>query len=192
MKIWERLSTSFPLLLLGLLAALTFWLANTVQTSSDDKDARLRHEPDYIIDNFVTIRMGPDGLPLHKLEAERMQHYPDDDSTHLIAPRFAKIEHEREILGITAERARVSSGGDSVDFVDNVRAVRAPTGNRGEIILTTEFLHVRPDDNFARTDLSVTVVEGNSKVTAIGLELDNNTKTVKLLSNVRGTYVKTK
>jgi lipopolysaccharide export system protein LptC len=32
-------------------------------------------------------------------------------------------------------------------------------------------------------------VDANTQVTAVGLELDNKAKTLKLMSNVRGTYV---
>jgi lipopolysaccharide export system protein LptC len=188
----DRFSTAFPLLLVAVLAALTFWLERLVQAPAPPRDGSTRHDPDYMVENFVAVRMGPDGLRLHQLEANRMLHYPDDDSTHLEAPRLLKFENEKLALSITSKRAHVSREGETVDFYDDVRAVRSATPEQSEMVLTTDHLHVVPDDDYARTDSPVTLVDANTKVTAVGLELNNEAKVVKLLSNVRGSYVKKK
>jgi len=52
----------------------------------------------------------------------------------------------------------------------------------------TAFLHVIPDENIARTDRTVTITDAATTVTAVGLELNSDTRVIKLLSNVRGTY----
>jgi lipopolysaccharide export system protein LptC len=83
----------------------------------------------------------------------------------------------------------VSSEGKTVDFNDDVKAVRLATATTSELTLTTDHLLVIPDDDIARTERPVTIVDANTHVTAVGLELDNNAKTLKLLSNVRGSYV---
>jgi lipopolysaccharide export system protein LptC len=188
----DRFTTAFPLLLVAVLAALTFWLEGLVQAPAPPRDGSTRHDPDYMVENFVAVRMGPDGLRLHQLEADRMLHYPDDDSTHLEAPRLLKYENEKVALSITSKRARVSSEGETVDFHDDVRAVRSATPTQSEMVLTTDHLHVVPDDDYARTESPVTIVDANTKVTAVGLELNNKAKVVKLLSNVRGSYVQKK
>jgi len=188
----DRFSAAFPLLLVAVLAALTFWLERLVQAPAPARDGSARHDPDYIVENLVGVTMGKDGLRLHQLEASRMLHYPDDDSTYLDSPRLTKFENERIALRITAKSANVSSEGKTVDFVDDVRAVRSATPTQSELVLTTDRLHVVPDDDYARTDSPVTIVDANTKVTAVGLEFNNNAKVVKLLSNVRGSYVKKK
>jgi lipopolysaccharide export system protein LptC len=188
----DRLTAAFPLLLVAALAALTFWLERLVQPTTAPRDGTTRHDPDYIVENFVAVRMGPDGLRMHQLEASRMVHYPDDDSTHLEAPRLLKFEDDRMALSIKSRTALVSSEGKTVDFQDDVVAVREATGSQGEMTLTTELLHVVPDDDYARTDSPVKIVDANTQVTAVGLELIDQGKVVKLLSNVRGSYVKQK
>ena len=188
----DRLSAAFPLLLALVLAALSFWLQRTVQGPTLVRDGSTRHDPDYIVENFVAMRMGPDGMRLHQLEAKRMLHYPDDDTTHLEQPRLYQYDGTKLALRIAADRALVSSEGKTVDFHDDVRAVRLATEKLSELTLTTEYLHVVPDDDFAKTDRPVTIVDANTQVKAVGLELDNNAKTLKLLSNVRGTYVQRK
>lgn len=188
----DRFTAAFPLLLVAALAALTFWLENLVQPTAPPRDGSMRHDPDYIVENFVAVRMGPDGLRLHQLEANRMVHYPDDDSTHLEAPRLLKFENDRLTLSITSREAQVSSEGKTVDFESDVVAVRAATESHKEMTLTTDYLHVVPDEDYARTDRPVQIVDANTQVTAVGLELFNEAKVVKLLSNVRGSYVSKK
>jgi lipopolysaccharide export system protein LptC len=55
-----------------------------------------------------------------------------------------------------------------------------------EMTLQTSYLHVIPDQDLARTDREVTLTSGNSVVRSVGLEFNNATRSVKLLSQVRG------
>ncbi len=82
-----RFSQLFPLLLLAVLAGLTFWLDQAVQEGVHGNGAE-RHDPDYIAEKIIAHRMDANGDIKHTLYAERMTHYPDDDSTHLVSPRF--------------------------------------------------------------------------------------------------------
>jgi lipopolysaccharide export system protein LptC len=117
-----------------------------------------------------------------------MTHFPHDDSTHLVSPRFISNASANAPVTITSRTARVSSGGENVYFEDDVRAVRAPYDNRTAMTLETSFLHVIPDDHIARTDRPVTITDAHTVATAIGLELNSETRTVKFLSHFRGTY----
>ncbi|MEP7330153.1 MAG: LPS export ABC transporter periplasmic protein LptC, partial [Betaproteobacteria bacterium] len=94
---------------------------------------------------------------------------------------------------ITANRARLTANREDVFFEGNVRATRdaGPTtpgeSPSGPILVTTEFLHVTPGKDIARTDKAVTIEEPRGIIRAVGLELDNKTKTLKLKSAVSGT-----
>jgi lipopolysaccharide export system protein LptC len=181
----ERLSAWFPLLLLAVLAAMTYWLDRVVQPPPPPRDGSARHDPDYIIENFRASRMGADGQPRDQLVALRMTHYPDDDTTHLERPVYRQLEARRAPLHVTSERATVSPKGEDVHFHDNVVVVRGAHGRNKELTLRTSYLLVIPGDQLARTDRAVTITDLNTKITAHGLELDNNAKTLKLKANVR-------
>ena len=45
----DRLTAAFPLLLVAMLAALSFWLEQAVQGTVTAKDGSTRHDPDYIV-----------------------------------------------------------------------------------------------------------------------------------------------
>jgi lipopolysaccharide export system protein LptC len=183
----NRLSQIFPLLLLAVLAALTFWLDQAVQ-QGDKSAENVRADPDFIIDNIVARRLDVNGNVKHTLYASRMTHFPHDDSTHLVSPRFISNASANVPVTITSRTARVSSGGENVYFEDDVRVVRAPYGNRTEMALETSFLHVIPDSHIARTDRPITITDAHTVATAIGLELNSETRIVNFLSQFRGTY----
>ncbi|MGV3626069.1 MAG: LPS export ABC transporter periplasmic protein LptC [Betaproteobacteria bacterium] len=182
-----RFSQFFPLLLLAVLASLTFWLDQAVLQGATGSGTE-RHDPDYIVDNIVVRRMDANGDVKHTLYAERMTHYPDDDSTHLLTPRFISNASARAPMSITSRTARVSSGGEHIYFETDVRATRAAYADHSEMVMETSFLHVTPDQHIARTDRPVTVTDAHTVARAIGLELNSETRTVKFLSQFRGTY----
>ncbi len=182
-----RFSQYFPLLLLAVLASLTFWLDQAVLQGTTGSGTA-RHDPDYIVDNIVVRRMDANGDVKHTLYAERMTHYPDDDTTHLVTPRFVSNASARAPMSITSRTARVSSGGEHIYFETDVRATRAAYADHSEMVMETSFLHVTPDEHIARTDRPVTVTDAHTVARAIGLELNSETRTVKFLSQFRGTY----
>lgn len=183
----ERLSNLFPLALMVLLAALTYWLDRVVQSPAAGPNSLLRHDPDYIVDKMLATRMDINGAIKNTLFAAKLVHYPDDDTTELTEPRF--ISHlKSSLLTITSKSGLVSSNGENVYFRDNVRAVRAPYGEKSELVLSTEYLHVLPDDNIAKTDRAVTITDANMVIHAVGMELNSETQVLKLNAQVRGVY----
>jgi lipopolysaccharide export system protein LptC len=184
----ERLTAWFPLLLLMVLAGLTFWLDRFVQAPGSSRGAAARHDPDYIVDGLSAVRMNPDGKIKYTLAAEKMVHYPDDDSTRLQSPRFVNYAAELAPVTITAREALVSGEGENIYFHNDVHVTRAPYAEKSRLEMRTSYLHVIPDDNLARTDRAVTITDANTIVTAVGLELNSETRVLKLLSRVKGTY----
>ena len=63
---------------------------------------------------------------------------------------------------------------------------RSPFGTTAEMALFTSFLHVIPDKDLAQTDREVTMTSGNSTLKSVGLEFNNKTQEMRLLSNVKG------
>jgi len=184
----ERLTAWFPLLLLAALAGLTFWLDRFVQPPGNGPGAAARHDPDYIVEGLSAVRMAADGGVKHTLLAQRMVHYPDDDSTHLSVPRFVSYATAQAPVTITSREALVSSEGENIYFHDDVVITRAPYLNRSELRMRTTYLHVIPDDNIAKTDRPVTITDANTTVEAVGLELNSETQVLRLLSRVKGIY----
>jgi lipopolysaccharide export system protein LptC len=184
----ERLIRWSPLILLALLAALTFWLDRKVQPTARNPDGSTRHDPDFMVDNFSAMKMNPDGTRRYALSARRLVHYPDDNSAELELPRLVYFDYERAPVTVRSDTAQVANGGDDVHFHGDVQVLRSAYGGNPELGVFTSYLHVIPDKDLAQTDKPVRMVEGNSTASSVGLEFDNKTRHIKLLSEVKANY----
>jgi lipopolysaccharide export system protein LptC len=176
----------FPLALMLALAALTLWLEHQVQGEGGEHPSMRRHDPDYVVINFTTTTYDRDGRAETVLSAERMQHYPDDDSTELSSPRVLQSRPLQPRFTVRADRGKVSREGDELFLYDNVVLVREADGGRPEARMSTSFLHVLRDRALVRTDRKVLFEEDGRSLTGRGMEYRNDTRELVLLSEVRG------
>jgi lipopolysaccharide export system protein LptC len=185
-----RLSTTrlFPLLLMLALAALTFWLERTVREEEGAHPSLRRHDPDYIIDNLKHTRFNTLGAIESTLVAAKMLHYPDDDTTDLVAPRLVQTKTNEPRVTVTADRGTVSEDGEEVFLYDNVVLVRDRSAERGETRMRTNFLHVVRGRSIVRTDRDVEITEEDRVLTGRGMEYHNDSQELFLREKVRGSY----
>lgn len=180
----EKARAWIPLLPLLLLLLATYWLSQQVQPLPQT-ESQLRHDVDFVIDNISAISLNEQGQQRFTLAAEKMWHYPDDDTTHLQMPRLASLYADRPPVLTSAQTGMISSKGDEVFLYDEVRVVRPASGDIGEQRFDTSYLHVIPDRDWAESDQSVVMTSQYSTIRAVGMELDNQTRTARLLSRVR-------
>lgn len=187
----DRLVSWSPVLLLGCLAGLTYWLNAQVRLSAPSFDGSGRHDPDIFVENFRAVNLDKDGRVRQALIAHRARHYPDDDTTALDAPVITFTDPGKPRLDVTADHAVVTGDRAHVYFEGHVKAVREATATEsgkpdGPVTVTSDFLHVIPNEERIVTDRPVTITEPQGTINAIGLELDNKAKTVKFNSHVSG------
>src|SRR5205085_10666932 len=84
--------------------------------------------------------------------------------------------------------AHMSGNGENVFFENAVRVVRAADRTQSALVLETNYLHVIPDANIAKTDRPVTIRNATGLVSASGLELNSETRILNLQGRVRGTF----
>jgi lipopolysaccharide export system protein LptC len=113
-----------------------------------------------------------------------MMHYPDDDTTTVIAPRLTF--HSTPPAQLSSEQAQVSKDAQSVRLERNVRLYRSGEAGGLPIEVTSARLDVVPDAETASTDTPVTITQGRSVVTGSGLLADNKIKQTTLFGPVRG------
>jgi lipopolysaccharide export system protein LptC len=190
----DRLVAWSPVLLLGGLAALTYWLDAQIQPPPPPRDGSTRHDPDLFIENFRAVALDAEGRPRQSLSAKRAQHHPDDDSVEITGLALALTDPGRPRLSVTADTGTVPGKRDAVILTGNVRAMRdaAPAAGPGDaasgpLTIVTEYLRVEPEQGRAITDQPVTIEEPRGIIHSVGMELDNKARTLKLKSRVRGT-----
>lgn len=184
----DRFGGWFPLFLLAVLAALTFWLDRAVQPAAAPRQGNPTGEPDYIVDGLSAARMDKEGKVKHTLLAKKMTHFADEDMTMLVEPKFVTYAEGAAPLTVTSRQAQMSGNGENVYFQDQVRVVRSPHLTRSELVLETNYLHVIPDQHIAKTDRPVTIRDASAVVAASGLELNSETRVLRLYGRVKGTY----
>lgn len=182
-----RVANLLPIALMLFLAALTLWLRFALEGPTPGGNGRHRHDPDAIIDNFTLTRLDEKGVPRYTLTANRMLHYADDDTTELAAPKVIR-RGEGPAVTITAERGTLTRESNEAFFHDNVLVIREATPGKKELRVRTNFLHLLPDENIARTDQAVTVTEGRSSLSGVGMEFNDNTRRFAIFSQVRGHF----
>lgn len=186
MKQWS--SQIFPIALLGLLAALSFWLQRTVDIPESRHDGKLRHDPDTLVENFEVRRMDVNGALQYRLTAPHMQHFPDDDTSLLSDPKLDYYRPDAPTMTLSGKQAYVAPKGETVFFWDDVVAVRAATPDHPALIARMPDLTVQPEEGIAFTNSPVNITQGRSWIRGVGMHLDNNTSVLVLKSQVTGTY----
>lgn len=191
MKNWQS-QQLFPIVLLSLLAALSFWLAHSADLPEGRHDGKQRHDPDAFVDNFEVRRIDADGILQYRLTAPHMRHFPDDDSSFLSEPKLQNYRPDQPSMALSGKNAYVTAKGGTIFFWDDVVATRAATGDRPEMVARMPDLTVQPDEGTAFTDSPVEINQGESWVKGVGMHLDNNTSVLVLKSQVTGTYYRPK
>lgn len=141
----RRLEQALILLLVALLGVFTLWL----QYGLEEKPvpavpAEQRHDPDYYIENFRTTGMDEHGRARYTLEAERLVHYPDDNTALLDKPHLIQYQAGREPTHAYAESGWVSADGDEVLLTGNVRVIRGKgPGGRGAGVVTSNRMRIK-------------------------------------------------
>lgn len=193
--LFDRLVAWSPALLLGALAALTYWLDAQVQPSPTRRDGSSRHDPDLFLQDFKAVTFDARGKTRESLSAARAEHFPDDDSAKLADPKLSLTEPGRPTLTISADRGTIAGDRDRGDFAGHVRVERGAETQpakpgatpSGPVVVTTDLLHVFTKEQRVQTDQPVTIEEPRGIIRGRGLEFDNKAKRVRIQSQVSGT-----
>jgi lipopolysaccharide export system protein LptC len=188
----QRLREWSPLLPLLLLLGATYWLNQQVHPMAPIPDDSKRHDPDFIVGKLVATTLDEKGAPHFILFAQKMVHYPDDDSTHLDDPHLSTLYPDRPPVYTSARLGEISSKGNDVYLHDEVKVVRAANATQSEMTLTTTYLHAVPDLDLVDTDRPVTMTDAHNVIQAVGMTFDNKARVIKLLAQVRSQHDITK
>lgn len=185
------LSSLLPLLALVLLATLAYWLNYTVSRAVVQQVSALKHEPDAIAEDFSARQLGADGSVRYTLQAKKMLHYPDDDSTHLETVFFdgkpQDSKQREQPFSVSAENARLSKNGEEVFLEGKVELVKQATPDSASATVRTSKLRLVPAAGLAQTAEQVEMRSENSFVIGKQFEYNNKTRTMKL-AQVKASY----
>ena len=141
MNWFERILIFSTVIILG---GITAWMQSDLLEESTNEQQIItdNHDPDYYIENFTAVGMDTDGNRQYVLEAERMVHFPDDDTSLLDKPHVIQYEPERAPTHIYSETGWISADGDEVILTGNVRVIRGRDSSGSGGVTTTDKLKI--------------------------------------------------
>lgn len=184
-----RSAIVFPITLLAILAILAAWINLIVQPPTPKPDGSSRHDPDYIVNNFVTTQTDINGKLRYTLAASEMKHFPDNDATELKQPRYTQYTIDKPYTRVEGQRGDVSSNGEEVKLYDQVKVTREAFAEKGEMTVETDYLEILPNLDLVRTDRPVIIRQAPKTVIhATGMIYEKDKNTVTLLHKVKAHY----
>jgi lipopolysaccharide export system protein LptC len=175
-RVTSNLEAWAPVAVVLLLAMVTAWLWQVVESNIIPGERALSHDPDLIMNRFSARQLGDDGQVRYTLSARKMVHYPDDDTSHFDDVVFTSYEPDTPAVTVRSEQAVRSGKVDEVVFTGNVVVSRDPFRDEPAAVLRTTWLKVLPQRGIGETDRPVTVNYGKNTLTAAGMVLNNKTK----------------
>lgn len=110
--------------ILGLIGLGGIYLQTAVIDDPEEiQDFANRHDPDYYIENFIATGLDKNGERRFVIKADRMAHFPDDDTALLDQPHIVQYEKGFAPRHIYADSGWMNSSGDEILMTGNVKVV---------------------------------------------------------------------
>ena len=187
----NRFSVLFPIFFAAILAFISYWVQVSVENESEKRGNKLSNSPDYFLTNFRTTQTESDGSIRFILSANEMTHFAQDDTTRLKKPLFVRYKNNLPSSQIEGGVGFVSTDGEEVQIIDNVKVARLETETKPKMELFTDQLTVLPHKDQAFTNRPVRITQDpKTIVNAIGMKYDKKNGIMTLLEKVRVHYEK--
>ena len=191
-RAWDLLSIYLPLILMGVLALVSWWLVrSTPGLAPAILDAPLRHESDYFMRNFSIRTFDGEGHLKSEISGAMARHFPDTDTVEIEQIRLRSFSDRGGITHATANRALTNGDGSEVQLIGDAwvrnEAHTDPSGRKvpaGEF--HSEFLHAFTNTEQVKTNRAVRLVRGHDQLSADAMDFDNVARVLSLQGHVRG------
>lgn len=188
-RTWDALSASLPVVLLAVLAGLSWWLVRSTPPPPEPKAVlATAHLPDYTLDRFELRGHAEDGRLLHRLEGEALRHYPDRDALEIDAVRLLHYEVDGGQVTARADRGLVETPADRVTLRGRVEAEQRPgaADGRGPLTVRGEVVLIEPKARRLSSPEPVRLQQDGLDAEAGRLAYDHAERAADLLDGVRG------
>lgn len=145
------------------------------------------NQPDAYATKVVVYHIDKSGNLYDQLNTPLSVHYPLDDSISLATPIFTLFLKNKESWQLSSHCGKLKEGKDLLKLWDNVKLEQTQgLGKKTVSTLTTSTLDIHLKEKTAETSAPVTITQMNQEIHAVGLHANFNTKTIRLLSQVKG------
>ena len=182
----ERASIWFPILLLALLAALSYWLEHAVQSSYRHP---VTHGLDAVAQGLVSVQTNPAGKIEYRLQARTLDHYLARDYSVLGDPELTYYSPNQGVMTVSALRGTVRQGGDFVTLSDRVVATQNVPGQAQPNRIVTQMVQIWPRRNLLQAPGPVAFSGPQFSGSALSLTANTQTHVVELRGRVMTQYL---
>ncbi|MFT4634244.1 MAG: LPS export ABC transporter protein LptC [Arenicella sp.] len=120
----KQLETLLYISILGLVGLGGIYLQTSlVEDEPELQNFQNRHDPDYYIENFVATGLDKNGQRRFVIKANRMAHFPDDDTALFDYPHIVQYQDGFAPRHTYADSGWMNSSGDEVLMTGNVKVV---------------------------------------------------------------------
>ena len=185
----NKLSTIFVLLLILIIAFITYWLKIEVEKELLTKNNNVVSGPEFYLNNFNSVQTKKNGDVKFIIKAYKMEDFDYAEYAILKKPHFIRYKNSQPYSYIKSNIGKVISGGDEYLFSDNVVLTRVETKKKKQMKLFTDELDILPNIDIILTKKPVKIIQEPSiEIYGVGMKYDNKEGIVKLLSNVKVHY----
>jgi lipopolysaccharide export system protein LptC len=189
-RLSEAVAAYLPVLLMALLAALTWWLVKNTPVPGEGRTPPLpREEPDYTMHQFTVTRYEPDGALRARLEGDTLQHFPATDTIKVEQVRLRSLDEQGRVLYGTADHGISNGDATQVRLMGRARVVREPGADEGaeeRNEIRGEVLDIDTVADRVSSDQPVTLISGRGEVHAGSLDYHHNERVGVLRGRVNG------
>ena len=176
----------FALCSVAILAALLYFQYADNGSSDSAASDYGSAEPGYAAVRAQLIETGEDGLPLYRLDAERIEQ-PRPQGTILLSE--PKLDYQPEAGNhwtLTAQHGQMPQDARTAELTGDVHAEGLPSGSDSVMRIDTEELHLDMAQQLATSPTSVRVDWGGNRLNGHGMRADLKNDKLQLASKVRG------
>ena len=171
--------------IVAIIALLSWWLLSTEQKK---QTAELQEDSfiDLFIKNFTLRSTNETGNTVYTLKANRLEHYSDSETSLIFNPEINIPLQESHWL-ITADTGEIDNKQVFIRLLDNV--VMKDTNSDTPFEIKTHSMTINTQTQIIESDQRVNIMNGTLNLVSNGMYYSNREKQLKLLSNVKGTYI---
>lgn len=183
-----------PLILMGLLTLLTFWLVqrNTPPEKSTLERVRL-HEPDYTIKDGALSALNELGNTKYRILGKKVTHYDDDASIDILTPRMRLFQPDKAPVTVKSDTGHLDGDLTILDLFDNAsifRPAQAASSSQPatlRMLASSSYFKVLINDDIIETNRPITLEQGMSIMNSTEGGIFNNVEqSMVLTGNVKG------
>ena len=183
-----------PLILMGGLTLVTFWLVQKGAPPEKSTLERVRlHEPDYTITNGALSALNEIGSTKYRILGKKVIHYDDDASIDILAPRMRLFQIDKAPVTVKSDTGHLDGDLTILDLIDNAsisRPAQAATASQAatlRMLASSTYFKVLINDDIIETDRPITLEQGMSIMHSTkGGKFNNVEQSMTLSGHVKG------